>query len=73
MSRRVSSPSSRQKRDSVDRTSIQAETPTTLSNNTENSEAEISHIQKQKPLDINVSDSNEKVTRKPEKSSRGKG
>ncbi|KAI0999801.1 hypothetical protein K3495_g8396 [Podosphaera aphanis] len=73
MSCRVSSPWSIQKSDSVDRTSIQAETPTTLSNNPEDSEAETFHIQKQKLLDINVSDSNENVTQKPEKSSREKG
>ncbi|KAI1005399.1 hypothetical protein K3495_g2816 [Podosphaera aphanis] len=73
MSRRFSSSSSIQKSDSVDRTSIQVETPITLSNNPEDSEAEISHIQKQKPLDINFSDSNEKATQKPEKSSREKG
>ncbi|KAI0998574.1 hypothetical protein K3495_g9625 [Podosphaera aphanis] len=55
MSRRVSSPSLIQKGDSVDRNSIPAETPTTtttLSMNPEDAEAEISHIQKQKPLDI---------------------
>ncbi|KAI0998337.1 hypothetical protein K3495_g9859 [Podosphaera aphanis] len=78
MNRRVSSPSLIQKGDSVDRTSIPAETPTTtttttLSINPEEAEAEISHIQKQKPSDIIVKDSNEKVTQKPEKSSRKKG